>query len=244
MSIIRALCKVLKAPAAAPHVFAGVSSILKAIKETTSGAGTPSRKRARRVSAESSTTFATTSSFEEKDIPALIAVVTMYTLSKLIAAPSTEEYKALRQTAVKTLQKSVPGLNLDEGELVDSIEAFMREAQKGWLEMDWYLNIPYLGSESNSEDANSVNGNGTVHGDDDDLNVEDDEGLVTKKTSRRREKSRAGASDISVAPNRAFGTMVTDATDWLSDDRRKDYRQWKAKILKQIERVEREAEKA
>ena len=151
MTVIRTLCKALKTPAAAPHVFTGVSSILSAIKEK-ANAGTPARKRPRLLSAEAATEAApATPIFEEKRIPALVAVVTMYTLSALTSPPSPEEYLSLRQTAVKTLLKSVPGIDSDETEIIDDIETFMREAQNGWLEMEWYQNIQPPASDSDNE---------------------------------------------------------------------------------------------
>lgn len=235
MTVIRTLCKALKTPAAAPHVFTGVSSILSAVKERENAAGTPSRKRARLLSAATATEATTiTPLFEEERIPALIAVVTMYTLSALTSPPSAAEYILLRQTVVKTLLKSVPVIKSDETELIDNIETFMREAQKGWLEMEWYQNIQRVSDlESDSEDIGGDEGAGKEEG-----------GPVTSKVSRRREKQKTNQLDNSAAPKRAFGTMMTDATDWLSDDRRADYHQWKANIIKRIEKLEKESQKA
>jgi origin recognition complex subunit 6 len=133
---------------------------------------------------------------------------------------------------VTTLLKTVPNLELDKTKLTDLIEVFMREAQNGWLEMEWYQNIqPISGSENEAEDI-----------DDDEEAAEEDEeegGPVTSAASQSREKRKANHLDSLAAPKRAFGTMMTDATDWLSDDRRAAYSEWKARIIKKIERMER-----
>ncbi|KAE9985666.1 hypothetical protein EG328_007080 [Venturia inaequalis] len=234
MTAIRTLCKALKTPAAAPHVFTGVSTVLDIIKEKESGSGTPSRKRPRLLSTPAANEAAApVPAFEAKRIPALIAVVTMYTLSALTAPPSPEEYPALRKTAIKSLLNSVPAIESDEAELVEDIEAFMREAMNGWLEMEWYQNIqPAQNSEDEAEDTVSEGGG---------EGEEDEEGgPVAAKASHKREKQKKSQTDNSAAPKRAFGTMMTDATDWLSDDRRANYRQWKARIIKQIDSIEKD----
>lgn len=157
----------------------------------------------------------------------------MYTLSALTAPPSPEEYPVLRKTAIKSLLNSVPAIESDEAELVEDIEAFMREAMNGWLEMEWYQNIqPAQNSEDEAEDNVSEGGG---------EGEEDEEGgPVATKASHKREKQKKSPTDNSAAPKRAFGTMMTDATDWLSDDRRANYRQWKARIIKQIDRIEKD----
>lgn len=235
MAVIRTLCKALKTPAAAPHVFTGVSTVLNTIKEKENGSGTPSRKRPRLLSAPANEAANSTPAFEAKRIPALIAVVTMYTLSALTAPPSPKEYTALRKSAIKSLLQSVPAIESDEAELIEDIEAFMREATNGWLEMEWYQNIqPAQNSEDEVEASGGKDG-GEVE--------EDEEGGPVAKASQRREKQKRNQMDNSTAPKRAFGTMMTDATDWLSDGRRADYRQWKAKIIKQIDRIEKESQR-
>lgn len=232
MTVIRSLCKALKTPSAAPHVFTGVSTVLNFIKEKENGSGTPSRKRPRLLSTPTANGATTPApAFEAKRIPALIAVVTMYTLSALIAPPSPEEYPALRKTAIQTLLKSVPAIESDERELVEDIEAFMREATNGWLEMEWYQNIqPAQNSEDEAEENVSEGGQ--------EAGKDKEGGPVPKKATQRREKQKKNQTNDSAAPKSAFGTMMTDATDWLSGGRRADYRQWKTKIIKQIDRIE------
>lgn len=159
----------------------------------------------------------------------------MYTLSALTSPPSPKEYIALRQNALKSLLKSVPAIDTEESELVDDIEAFMREAGNGWLEMEWYQNIQP--AQESGDEAEEI--------DADEIGHDEEEGsLMASKAPRKREKQKSNPVDISAAPKRAFGTMMTDATDWLSDDRRTDYRQWKAKIIRQIERIEKEGQRA
>lgn len=232
ITVIRTLCKALKTPAAAPHVFTGVSTVLSTIRGNENSSGTPARKRARLLSAPATNDTTTPApTFEAKRIPALIAVVTMYILSALNSPPSPEEYTALRKTAIKSLLKSVPAIESDEAELIEDIEILIREATNGWLEMEWYQNVQ---PAHNSKDEAEENGG-------EEADEEDEEGgPLATKASQRREKQKRNQIDNSAAPKRAFGTMMTDATDWLSDVRRADYRQWKAKIMKQIDRIEKE----
>ncbi|TLD34798.1 origin recognition complex subunit 6-domain-containing protein [Venturia nashicola] len=233
MTAIRTLCQALKTPNAAPHVFTGVSTVLNTIKERENDPGPPLRKRPRLLSAPAANETATPApTFEAKRIPALIAVVTMYTLSALTAPPSPEEYTALRDTAIKSLLKSVPEIKSDTTELVVDIEAFMREATNGWLEMEWYQNIQ---PAQYSEDEVEQN-----LGDDGDEEEDDEGGAVATKASRRREQQKNNRTNNLAAPKRAFGTMMTDATDWLSDERRANYRQWKSKIVQQIDKIEKD----
>ena len=92
------------------------------------------------------------------------------------------------------------------------IELLLREASRQqWLDMEWYRNIlPH--SAISGDEANS-------QGD----TVSDD---------------MEGEMGIPTASTRGFGTMMTDATDWLSESRRKDYVVWKKAVLQKIEQIE------
>ena len=204
MPTIRALCRALATPTAAPHVYAGVSSVSR----LAASPATPSRKRPRRSS------IAATAAVPS--LPALIAVLAFYTLSALSdAAPDETEYLAQRETAVRVLRAHVPPPALEDADadgpdpLVPEIERLMREAKAGgWLEMEWFRNVvPGWADGQGERDAEDEAGEG---------------------------ESEAG--DIMV--QRGFGAMVTDATDWLSEGRRREYAVWKKGILRRMREIE------
>jgi origin recognition complex subunit 6 len=237
MPTIRALCKALDEPKAAPHVFVGVSTVARLLRENAKEdeedeqPHTPSRKRPRRSNGIQSRREQKYSAlpFGSK-LPALIAVITFYTLSELSdEAPDGDFYKSQRDIAIKTLREHVPSdiiawddeiTDADpEAELIADIEKFMREASKaGWLDMEWFRNI--LPSEGRA--AMNADGEEIVVGDEDEVNGHQDE------------------IEYGVESNRGFGTMMTAATDWLSEDRRRDYVVWKKGILKRMDEVERQ----
>jgi len=225
MPAIRALCKTFKKPEAAPHVFAGVSSVLKAHRTDADEMElqrTPSRKRKRPSGAAGSPI--TSVSIGEDHITALIAVITFYTLSELEEPPDKEEYLNQRKLAVETLAMFGPRRPRDKNYMIADIELFMREAQNGWLDMDWYRNIL---------DYRRVNGS---IADDETQSSEDElDGGVDEAMGMSNEAT-AQKSEISV--RRGFGTMFSDAVDWLSEDRKADYIQWKKKILAKIAEIE------
>ena len=218
MPAIRALCKTFKKPDAAPHVFAGVSSVLKAHRtddDELELQRTPSRKRKR----PSGTARSPTADVRigEEHITALIAVITFYTLSELGEAPEKAEYLNQRKLAVETLAMFEPRRPRDETYMIADIERFMREAQNGWLDMDWYRNIFERRAIAEDETQSS----------EDEL-ADDVDDVMGMSNEEKSEVSIRGG----------FGTMFSDAVDWLSEDRKADYVQWKKKILAKIAEIE------
>jgi origin recognition complex subunit 6 len=225
MPAIRALCKALKQPDAAPHVFAGVASVLKARQNE---ADTPSHKRKRKSSGNASPIAQTKIAKEE--ITPLVAVIAFYAISELDRAPEADEYIQQRKLAINTLAKFDPEGQRDENEITAQIENMMREAQNGWLDMDWYRNILK----------------------DEDMDAEDDELAFAIVESEILEDELAdegwfiptSGSDKKQAHNDedtvirgGFGSMFNDSTDWLSEARKADYVHWKSQILLEIKKI-------
>ena len=226
MPAIRALCKSFKKPEAVPHVFAGVSSVLKAYGTDADELElqlTPSRRRTRPSSAVESPI--TGVGIDEERITALIAVITFYTLSELEEAPDKDEYLNQRRLAVETLAKFGPHRSRDDKYMIADIERFMREAQNGWLDMDWYRNIL---------DDRRVNASITGEG----AQASEDELADGVDEHMRSRSNKAGGQESKVPLRGGFGTMFSDAVDWLSEDRKADYVRWKRKILAEIAEME------
>ncbi|KAF2401523.1 hypothetical protein EJ06DRAFT_475930 [Trichodelitschia bisporula] len=98
----------------------------------------------------------------------------------------------------------------------------MRQAQSGWLDMDWYRNLRNVDRED-AVNAGSEGGPMDVDEDDRDL---------------RRKRKQVADGDTEDIANQRSGTMMVGATRWLSERQKEDYREWKSRILAEMERVE------
>jgi origin recognition complex subunit 6 len=217
MTAIRSLCKAFDIPHAAPHVYVGVSSIARVVREQQAAAAqTPAKKRPRRSTGKEDIS-AVVAAFDETHIPALIVVVAFFTRSHLIGAPEASEYASQRADAIQTVTKTTPDdVRTDEETTIAMIENLLREAENGWLDMEWYHNLPEpeAGPEDVADDLHGPNNDG------DDIIERSTHGLQV--------------------PNRGSGSMMTDATDYLSDERRAEYKRWKSEILLRIAQIEKQ----
>jgi len=186
-------------------VYVGVDSILTSIRAQQGMIGnTPSKKRARRAAGNQEVSEVV-KGFEDVHVPALVIVVAMYTLSQMTGPPSGKEFAEHRRVAIDVLLKLVPEeMRQEKDEMQVTVEELLREAQNGWMEMEWFKNLP------ETDDADEL-GEGEAP-------VEE---------------------EVEVA-KRGFGTMMTDATDWLSEGRRSEFKRWRADIVKRIAKVERD----
>lgn len=129
MPLIRHLCKAFNAPAAPPHVFAGVSSIL-----TLPAPGQGDGK-------------SLLNSEEEINVSALIIVVYLLVATRLtgIATPP-EEFIRQRNQAVAAIKGSeIPEAVAEVADGTDAaarIMSWMREISSNrWTELDWFANV-------------------------------------------------------------------------------------------------------
>jgi origin recognition complex subunit 6 len=238
MPAIRTLCKAFKKPAAAPHIFVGVSSILKLLREQTSAAALPSLKRVRRSTGSIPTSKVIP--FDDNQIPVLIIVVAIYALSVLSPQDfeGGEEYKKKKELAVNTILRVAPEDSTTVEETSNDVELFLREAQNGWLEMEWYQNLT---QQSRADELDEeMNGHNS---EDEDERGEDNEDPVSRQ-SRTKRKGVNGINDDENLSKRTGGGMMTPATDWLSEERKKEYRLWKSKFLIELDRAEKGKVKA
>lgn len=126
MPAIRGLCKRLEAPAAPPHVFAGVSSILTLPPPVQDGLDDIQLERLQSLSVE-----------------ALVVAVYILVRTRLLGVQTDPKgYSAQRDDAARVMN----GLRNDEepSGLRDSasVDTWMREINRGrWTEMDWFENI-------------------------------------------------------------------------------------------------------
>jgi origin recognition complex subunit 6 len=166
-------------------------------------------KRPRKVAGMLQSASATVS---DARILALIAVIFLYVFTKMKDIDVTpEQYQEWRETAMNTLIK----LRDDEGITYDEIsleaEDLMPMAQaEGWLQMEWFLNVV---PQDDTEEMEGVEQSSTAP-----------EKSTATKTS--------GSNYI------GLGTMMQDATDYLGERQREDYKTWKAKILARVQEIE------
>ena len=226
MPAVRALCKALKWPEAAPHVFAGISSVLKSQKELQAEIHTPSRKR-KRIYGNSADDIAG-ARITERDYAALITVIAFYAISELDIGSEPHDSVQQRKLALKTLAKYDPQRPQREDDAIANIERLTQEAQNGWLEMEWYRNI------SKNDDTNGHTAREVSRGVEDEL-ADDSDAVITG-----RQAKKLMADDDAASFRGGFGTMFNDSTDWLSEARKADYVVWKSRIISEINAIESE----
>ncbi len=224
MPMIRHICKAFNAPEAAPHVFAGVRSMLQAQSEHE----TPSKKR------KTSTRSSGGSHLSDENLPALIATIFLAVSERMILLDTTSPAEVDKVTLSiegycgDTTQRLPFLLHVDNWH--DELERMNEKYLVDMESMEWYLNIPRpdLQDEKNEEDDNEV--------------------LTPAKQPfktplRRNEKhaKRGGAEEEDLGAAGllpGLGTMFQPAVDWLSDERKAEYARWKKGIMKEIVLIE------
>ncbi|KAL8888827.1 MAG: hypothetical protein Q9215_003818 [Flavoplaca cf. flavocitrina] len=213
---IRGLCKQLGAPAATPHVFAGVSSILTVPAPNQDAMTEKDLEKLRSLSIE----------------PLIVGVYTLVRtrLSGVEMDPSTFlEQSATALTILSQLRRDggTP-TTMDPKSVIE----WMQEIKRGcWTDLDWLKNIEegnglsFDGAEStNLEDSDASNSD------------EGEPAIPASHKSRRHEAEKPYLQP-------GLNTMMQARVDYLSDEKRADYQVWKKGILARIDRIEK-AERA
>lgn len=131
-------------------------------------------------------------------------------------------FSEMRQTALVCLGLSAERRHRDD---VDLWIALIME--QGWVGgMEWFENIPLAGEVDGDEAY--LSGGGEDEGGD---------GVEKKMTAGLGALLAKDANRGGLLPG--LGTMMQDRVDWLSEDRKEDYLEWKDDILGRIERMER-----
>ena len=206
--MIRGLCAKLEAKGAAPHVLAGVSSVLTLpTPKLVDGKGTGKER-----------------------IPALLAAVFILARTRLLGVTTDgKEYVGLRKQILngirelrtdKELIKKVSGIQKGKkgwegyGEVVGKdVDAWLMElSAKGWVELDWFGNIESGAGLGLPEWVDYDNYE--LQNEEDD---EEDEGEETMM---------------------GLGTMLQDKVDFLSKRKRDEYKVWKESFMRRLEQAE------
>lgn len=216
--VIRALCKKLNAPAAVPHVLAGVTTVLT--------------QRSPSLDNPEDNILG-----DRKDkLPALIAAVFCFVETRLSGRETNGGvYVAQRKLMLDTLKKF-----REDEEVAESIHKklhgkkntawegwedvgtkdvdswLLHISARGWLNLDWFENIV----EASGLGVKDASGQ-----------AEDDEMLVT------RSRLIGGNKDLR---QKGLGTIMQDRVDYLSEKKRAEYKIWKESIITRIEEMEKD----
>ena len=226
MPLIRHICKTFEVPEAAPHVYAGVSSVLRVT--TTERPETPPSKR-RKITSEDDLN----GRLHVGMVPALILTLFIAVYGKMYGSDLAEDpefcLKAVEITReyCEKNQKSDGYQHKEDEDMSEYIKDFNERALDEWLNMEWYENVPSVEAEAGAEDDKE----------------EDiaDEPLTPRKrpaakTPLRRKEKHGNIEDDDMGAAGllpGLGTMFQPAIDWLSDERRAEYAQWKKQILRE-----------
>ncbi|PIG82077.1 hypothetical protein AARAC_000225 [Aspergillus arachidicola] len=254
MTSIRSVCKTLSTPAPRtstwsrppisrtlpPHIFAGVSSILYFISRT-------SAKDDDDFDEETLEFVEPILIVKDKEndedykevVNALVVAVYFLALARRRSSLSEGEgetkkldkktFSEMRQTALMSL--GLPSTERRHREDVDQWIAVIM--QQRWANgKEWFENIPQAGE---------------LDGDDAYLSDEDGFGEDGEraKSAKRQKTTKSGRSLAKHSSRKGLlpglGTMMQDRVDWLSDDRKEDYLEWKAAVLARIEQIQKTA---
>lgn len=214
MPCIRVLVKKFSYPLAAPHVYTGIESVLPLMARMSAAAAETPSKRPRRAADVPKASMAAVS---ETKLFALVVVVFLYVLARMMNQDVTpEQYDERRTMAIRTLLELPAAKNVAYDELLPETEELMTMAQQeGWLQMEWFLNVSPL------RDTDEMEG------------IETTDENRPRSTASKSLGLGSGSSDYI-----GLGTMLQDATDYLGERQRQDYKTWKAKIMARIDEIE------
>ncbi|KAK5018260.1 hypothetical protein LTR60_001576 [Cryomyces antarcticus] len=246
MPAIRHVCKAFANPAAAPHVYAGVCSVLRlqtlshtnsANRGTTATATTFTLKRAAPAPAPAPAPPA----IDGATIPALVLVIYFYTARRQSGLDvSPESYQTQKSTAMAAMRELHTGQAQSVAEMSRAVEVLMLRAHEEWLDMEWFSNVPEGDPYTDAEMENDEDGDGDGEN--------DEEGgararAQVPRTPLRTRRARDGGERNAAGLQAGLGTMFQDRLDWLSEGRREEYEVWKAGILRRVEGMERARER-
>ena len=214
MPAIRMLAKNLSYPLAIPHVYTGIESIMPLMARMAAAAADTPSKRSRRAGNDLRPPMAAVS--ELKSV-ALVVVIFMYVMTRMENEDITPDaYEVRKGKAIDTMLELPATENIAAEDLSLEIEDLLNVAiNEGWMRMEWFLNITPVGSIVEMEGV-EMTANGTV-----------------RTTAGPSAGLKSGSSDYI-----GLGTMLQDATDYLGERQRQDYKAWKAKIMARLDEIE------
>ncbi|KAI9847088.1 MAG: hypothetical protein M1837_003206 [Sclerophora amabilis] len=219
---IQHLALILRAPAAAPPVLNGLTTILTSSSPPfLANTDTPS-------------------SAPKKDkLPALLIALFFFTMTRLSGEEMTgKDYVRMRDVALEAVNEFTLDDLADQGDGFEEVQrtdvdAWMKElAERGWLRLKWF---EYIWEGSGLGDASDT----MPEGERDDVPLAParrSAGRSPTMVSREKKSVKLGAGK---SLQLGLGTMMQERIDYLSDERRAEYADWKEDILARVEEIQR-----
>ncbi|KAI9772552.1 MAG: hypothetical protein M1840_000757 [Geoglossum simile] len=210
------LCNTLLAPAAIPHVIGGVTSILTQ--------PSPFLSNDKNAASEA----------KRDKVPALIIAIYFFVAMRLSNQETTgAEYVRQRRKAMATIEADPRVLGSGEPFGAKDVDAWVKEiSEKGWLRLDWFNNIPEEPEpllERTEEAAEpGVGGSTSIR----------TAGHTSpgKRPSARKFLNNRNNNTLHIG----LGTMMQDRVDYLGEEKRLDFIEWREDIMRRIETLEQE----
>lgn len=169
-------------------------------------------------------------------IPALLIILTLFVVAKQKGwqLEDQEEFNEKQSAGIEAVREMEEGWAPEEEALMGDLRGFLSAAgEEGWLEADWFQKVT-VGEEDDDDDAMDIDG-GTPK----------PVKRPNKTPLRRKEKHAARPvnsedeeEETAAGLQVGLGTMFQDAVDWLSDNRREEYREWKDGIMHKLDELE------
>ena len=237
MKMIRALCKALDANEAALHVYTGLCVVLQSSRNGLDEQHLSFTKKRHLSGNMMEEADRSQTAIDDADVPAVIVLLFMTVCQRLYGRQTFKNGKeqverAAREFCQRCGDMTMPVAVKENGDFDTRVKRFSQANETlidGWKLTDWYESISVEGS----------------HDHDDDASLEPTPAKPTAKTPLRR-KEKHGSVDELDQPGPSglafgLGTMFQPPLDWLSDDRRAEYANWKSNMMERIAAVERNA---
>ena len=254
MPLVRRICKALATPTPTstarsrpaistsfpPHIFAGISSIISFISSSAT-----SEKRAENKDLDEFLEPLDTpdgDGLEEYKVRVkTLAVAVYFTVLarrqnlKIGSGNSKSSRKLDPKTYIDMCNAALAGVGLPSGQqklLRQEVDAWTENIMKcDWATgMEWFENIPLPGDREGDEAGTPQGGHPY------DEEEDEDSGLLGP--NRRRQKAITSSEKVRGGLQPGLGTMMQDRVDWLSEDRRADFLEWKGGIMDRIKGLE------
>jgi origin recognition complex subunit 6 len=211
-----------------PHIYSGLSSILPLIPTLLATA--KGNKKAHPYEEFFSPILANDP--ESKDKTYRGRITTLIVALYFVVLSRADDNKSDRRDAddfVEFSRIALEGEGLEGQEYHDEVNTWLANiVKRGFMEeQEWFKNVPpSTGGEASQNARNRAD--------------EDEEDIMTAKKRRMMNGRSTNASRELEAGGLlpGLGTMMSDRLDWLSDERKADFLDWKAGIMERIRIIE------
>ena len=211
MPLVRSLCITFKTPLLPPHVYTGVCVVLK-LSELWPAAPSQTEEEATQLRGTAT---------------ALTVAIFFMVLTRMQRGKLTPDSYVEKCVEASDMVRMARGPELEKEDVDNWIR---RMNSEGWCRgQEWWSNVPL--------DVISIDGNSGGGGDDE---LSEEDGVICRRRGKRKVVGEEDAEEEDpegvLLPG--LGTMMQDAVDWVSEERDRDYLEWKQDILRKIRQME------